>query len=115
MNVLIQRSWDEMLRSEIESSMRQKTLMLASRITITPPDQRSQVIQQAAAEAAARATLIATDGTVLADSDVNPAQMENHADRPEVIEALHGGVGLSTRSSHSLGIPFMYTAAPVPG
>ena len=31
MNVLIQRAWEGMLRSEIESSMREKTLMLASR------------------------------------------------------------------------------------
>ena len=115
MNVLIPRAWEGMLRSEIETSMRQKTLMLASRIASLPPEQRPQVMQQAAAEAGARATLIASDGTVLVDSEADPAQMDNHRDRPEIITALGGQVGSSTRNSRSLGVPFLYVAAPVPG
>ncbi len=115
MNVLIQKAWVGMLRSETENALREKTLMLASRIASTPPDQRTQVMQQAAAEAGARATLIDSSGKVLADSEANPEQMDNHADRPEVIAALHGQVGSSTRSSHSLGVPFLYEAAPIPG
>ena len=35
-----------------------------------------------------RLTLIDADGTVLFDSDADPAQMENHADRPEIIQAI---------------------------
>ncbi len=115
MNVLIQRAWEGMLRSEIENSMREKTLLLASRIASTAPEQRAQIIHQAAADAGARATLIASDGTVLADSEANSAEMENHANRPEIIAALGGKVGSSTRSSHTLGVPFLYEAAPVPG
>ena len=115
MNVLIQRAWEGMMRSEIESSMRQKTAMVAARIASTPAEQQAQVIQQVSALAGARATLIASDGKVLADSEANPAEMENHADRPEVIAALHGGSGSSIRSSRTLGVPFLYCAAPVPG
>src|SRR5919106_1536038 len=37
-----------------------------------------------------RATLIAADGLVLADSHSDPAVMENHASRPEVQDALNG-------------------------
>lgn len=33
-----------------------------------------------------RITVIAADGTVVADSDVNATQLENHADRPEVYQ-----------------------------
>jgi two-component system phosphate regulon sensor histidine kinase PhoR len=115
MNVLIQRAWEGMLRREIESSMRQKTLMLASRIASTPAEQRAQVLQQAAADADTRATLIDKDGKVLFDSEADPEQMENHADRPEVIEALKGRVGSSTRLSHTVHVPFLYEAVPVPG
>ena len=115
MNVLIQRAWEGMMRGEIESSMRQKTAMVAARIASTPAEQQAQVIQQVSALAGARATLIASDGKVLADSEANPAEMENHADRPEVIAALHGGSGSSIRSSRTLGVPFLYCAAPVPG
>ena len=49
-----------------------------------------------------RLTLIDADGTVLFDSDVDPAQMENHADRPEVIQAIAEGAGESSRYSETL-------------
>jgi len=104
-----------MLRKEIETSMREKTTMLASRIASTPPDQREPIIRQAAAEAGARATLIDQTGKVLVDSEANPAQMDNHGDRPEVIEAMRGQVASSTRISRSMHVPFLYEAAPVPG
>ena len=49
-----------------------------------------------------RLTLIDADGTVLFDSDADPAQMENHADRPEVIQAVTEGTGESSRYSETL-------------
>ena len=49
-----------------------------------------------------RLTLIDADGTVLFDSDADPAQMENHADRPEVIQAIAEGTGESSRYSETL-------------
>lgn len=61
----------------------------------------------------ARITLIDKDGVVLGDSDKNPAVMENHGDRPEVIEALSTGVGSSIRYSTTLGCDMMYVAVPV--
>lgn len=115
MNVLIRRSWEAMMRSEVETSMREKTVMLASRIASAPPEQRSEILKQAAEQAGARATLIASDGKVLADSMADPAQMDNHGDRPEVQAALGGQIGSSTRNSRTIGVPFLYEAAPVPG
>ncbi|MGZ5426057.1 MAG: hypothetical protein ACXWE1_02520, partial [Thermoanaerobaculia bacterium] len=47
-------------------------------------------IRQAARQAGARVTLIATDGTVLGDSEVAPddlAALESHGKRPEVVAA----------------------------
>jgi two-component system phosphate regulon sensor histidine kinase PhoR len=41
--------------------------------------------------------------------------MENHAQRPEFIAALGGHLGIDERSSRTLGIPFLYVAAPVSG
>src|SRR6187402_1897547 len=37
-----------------------------------------------------RFTVLAADGTVLADSHEDPAHMENHADRPEIVAAREG-------------------------
>jgi two-component system phosphate regulon sensor histidine kinase PhoR len=59
-----------------------------------------------------RVTIIARDGVVLADSEADPKTMENHAGRPEIAAALGGKVGSSTRLSHTVGIEFLYVAAP---
>ncbi len=61
----------------------------------------------------ARVTIIALDGTVLADSEEDPAVMDNHASRPEVQAALAGGLGESTRYSTTLGQKMLYIAVPV--
>ena len=60
-----------------------------------------------------RVTLIALDGTVLGDSEEDPAIMENHATRPEIRDALSTGSGESTRYSTTLGQKMMYVAVPI--
>jgi two-component system phosphate regulon sensor histidine kinase PhoR len=60
-----------------------------------------------------RVTIIAKDGTVLGDSEHDPKTMENHATRPEVVEALAGGVGASTRYSTTLEQQMLYITVPI--
>ncbi len=60
-----------------------------------------------------RITIIAPDGTVLGDSEEDPAAMDNHANRPEVIAAFATGYGESTRLSATLHQEMMYIAVPV--
>jgi two-component system phosphate regulon sensor histidine kinase PhoR len=60
-----------------------------------------------------RFTIINIDGKVLADSEVDPATMENHLTRPEVQEALSQGSGSSTRKSATTGINTLYVAVPI--
>jgi two-component system phosphate regulon sensor histidine kinase PhoR len=60
-----------------------------------------------------RITIIAPDGTVLGDSLEDPANMENHAARPEIKAALSTGSGESSRYSTTLGLKMMYVAVPV--
>ncbi|MGB6201006.1 MAG: ATP-binding protein [Candidatus Acidiferrales bacterium] len=57
-----------------------------------------------------RATVIAADGTVLADSDSDFRTMENHSNRPEVQQALATGQGSSVRHSATLGRDLVYRA-----
>jgi two-component system phosphate regulon sensor histidine kinase PhoR len=57
-----------------------------------------------------RFTVILPDGKVVGDSDQQPAVMENHADRPEFIEAMKGKTGRSVRFSETLGKDMMYIA-----
>lgn len=59
-----------------------------------------------------RMTIIAPDGSVLADSEEVPSTMENHRDRPEVAEALGGNVGVDRRVSTTQGTERIYVAVP---
>ena len=64
----------------------------------------------------ARVTLIAMDGRVVGDSSETleaVATMENHAQRPEVVDAGARGLGRSRRYSATLKIDMLYVAVPV--
>jgi two-component system phosphate regulon sensor histidine kinase PhoR len=60
-----------------------------------------------------RFTVIKDDGTVVADSEEEPARLGNHADRPEIVAARFHGFGTATRVSHALGTRMMYVALPI--
>ncbi len=62
-----------------------------------------------------RFTYIRGDGRVLADSDEDPARMDDHSQRPEVMEAARTGVGISTRYSTTVETRMMYLALPIHG
>jgi two-component system phosphate regulon sensor histidine kinase PhoR len=62
----------------------------------------------------ARVTVIANDGTVLAESDRESVrEIENHAGRPEVSQALAGRVGSDVRRSATVGRDLLYVAVPL--
>ncbi len=60
-----------------------------------------------------RLTVMLADGRVVGDSHEDPTVMENHADRPEVLEARRHGVGQATRRSDTLDVEMMYVAVAV--
>ncbi len=66
-----------------------------------------------AAELHLRITVINKQGKVLADTEKDPALMENHGDRIEFIEAVEKGLGESTRLSGTLNFPMKYVAVRV--
>jgi two-component system phosphate regulon sensor histidine kinase PhoR len=57
-----------------------------------------------------RVTVMRADGTVTGDSDAEPAQLENHSDRPEVKAALASGEGRDSRHSASINQDLTYAA-----
>jgi len=72
--------------------------------------------RRAAAPTESRVTIMALDGTVVADSEVAPedlGRLENHAARPEMRAALAGQVGRDLRTSVSINAPLLYVALPV--
>jgi two-component system phosphate regulon sensor histidine kinase PhoR len=60
-----------------------------------------------------RITIVDPEGWVLADSYMDPATMDNHGDRPEIITALQGDVGKSSRFSDTMMEEMLYVAVPI--
>ncbi len=82
---------------ELERSARQLGVTLER-----DPEPLSYLAALAESGFAERFTLITPDGDVLYDSISDPAQMENHLDRPEVLAAAEAGIGASRRFSPTL-------------
>jgi two-component system, OmpR family, phosphate regulon sensor histidine kinase PhoR len=60
-----------------------------------------------------RITLIGADGSVLADSEKEPRDMENHLFRPEIQASLRGEKLMSIRPSSTLKADMMYMSIPL--
>jgi two-component system, OmpR family, phosphate regulon sensor histidine kinase PhoR len=69
-----------------------------------------ELCKQLGKESSTRITVILASGMVIGDTDEEPVNMVNHADRPEIIEAVKNGFGKSIRRSPTLGINMMYVA-----
>ena len=62
----------------------------------------------------ARVTVIAADGRVLADSELDPEKMENQSAQPEVLQAMVAGEGRSKRHSPVLQRDLLFCAVRQP-
>src|SRR5258707_1545989 len=114
-DVMIGGAWQASLRSEIERNLTQKTQLLGHRVETDRSHSLTDIAAQEGQSAGARVTIIDPTGQVLADSEANPAAMENHAKRPEFAAALAGRIGSNERHSATIGIPFLYVAVPISG
>jgi two-component system phosphate regulon sensor histidine kinase PhoR len=113
-DIAVRRAFEESLRSEIQLSLTQKVMLLANQLqqadAVANP-KLSSLVAQAAKAADARVTVIDRSGKVLADSQADPAGMENHESSPEFQAALNNQLGSNSRRS-SAGVESLYLAAP---
>lgn len=90
--------------------------LLGEALALLKQDRRSDLIplvKKYGGTGETRITFIAPDGTVWADSMVDPSTMYNHSSRPEVVQALEGRLGRSVRYSPDLKVEMIYVAIPV--
>ncbi len=101
-----------------EQALRRETQLAAQLLEVLPlslvQEQGDALARQAANGGEARFTILDGTGKVLGDSAEPAAMLENHADRPEVQQALRGEVGVYRRYSTTLGESMLYVAAPIP-
>ncbi|MBN2706479.1 MAG: HAMP domain-containing protein, partial [Deltaproteobacteria bacterium] len=102
---------------EVKNNLAVRSLLLAeiSRLQIGNPESLQQTVQQLGENGHTRMTVILADGLVVADSEKNPATMNNHQDRPEIRDAALYAEGVALRFSDTLKTEMMYYARTIRG
>jgi len=102
------------LLDQIKADLRSRALLIRDQMTqyIEPLIEKEidKLCKLIGPPSATRFTVILPWGKVVGDSEENPANMDNHSDRPEIIEALNGVTGVSTRYSPTVRKNMMYVA-----
>ncbi len=105
----------EFYYSQVESDLETRARLIERSITTNevagPAMQRE--VKSLGECSSTRITVILPSGRVIADSEHDPATMQNHRGRPEIREAFAGRVGRSRRLSPTLGITMIYVAIPL--
>ncbi len=119
--VLISRQLSEKGWDDIRQSLMARTQLLADIakpvLLLKPEDQALSQFQETLVQLGrntnSRFTVINVTGEVIADSRESPVKMDNHAQRPEIIQARKTGSGVSSRFSHTLQRKMLYRANQV--
>jgi two-component system phosphate regulon sensor histidine kinase PhoR len=118
--VLFATTMRRQVDDQIESTLVAETRLAAELLSRSAPVPTIPELQEEAVRIGelleARVTFIAEDGHVVGDSFeklADLASMENHATRPEVVDARAQGIGRSRRASASVKMDMLYAAVPV--
>lgn len=110
----IRASTLESFRANLHHEVRMVALQSAAPLAQGLPNpQLSQLMAENARLTGARITIILPDGSVAAETWKDPADLDNHANRPEFIQALAGQENDQIRYSATLKKDLLYVAAPV--
>ncbi|MGD9038796.1 MAG: histidine kinase dimerization/phospho-acceptor domain-containing protein, partial [Desulfobacteraceae bacterium] len=111
------RTLKQFYHEQSASDLEARALLLKSQVLeyLSPLDALAidRLCKKVGGQATTRITVILPSGKVIGDSEKDPEKMDNHVDRPEVIQALRGKVGMSTRYSRTLQRDMMYVGIPL--
>ena len=117
MSLLIDRLFVQVGRQSTEYALESQARLLAEVLSPNWRDTDSASLQRLTSRIGSapqpRITIISLDGRVLADSQADPTSMDDRASRPEVVQALATGRGMSMRHSKRLDADVIYVAIPV--
>ncbi|BCA80801.1 ATP-binding protein [Desulfuromonas sp. AOP6] len=109
----LRSSYLKQTKEDLMARARLVTVQVKGLFAVSQSPYLETLVAELGQDSATRITLIMPSGVVLADSDEEAARMENHAGRPEVVEAMQGSTGRSVRFSHTIQQDMMYVALPV--
>ncbi len=120
--VFLESGLRSQLEARIESELLHHALSVAETIRLHPNaypvTKLDALADQTGKAVSARITIIAAQGRVLGDSELDSQQLrqlEPHGQRPEFLAALARGSGSSRRYSTTLRSYMLYVAVPFPG
>lgn len=106
-------SYLALLEDELLAQTRLASAVLSTFTDVrAKPDRVDQIAHQWADVLQKRVTIIASDGAVVGESQYDQLAMENHAGRPEVMQANLVGRGTEIRHSDTLGVDMLYAVSP---
>ena len=115
--VVAERDLSEGLQEQIENELSKQAKILRQSFSHHPlnfsPNTLKSEIDNYSQSSGARITIIAINGEVLVDSELDNQDLkalDNHANRPEVAAALTNGVGSSKRFSNTTQQEMLYFA-----
>ncbi len=107
------KTYSESIYSELENSLIQQGFIIHNELPLSGSDSDYlEMVNRISKQVNAQITIIGINGKVYADSHRDSMTMENHADRPEVIKALSGTIGVSKRLSSTLSENMLYVSIP---
>lgn len=112
----LRRQMNASIERNLLSETRLAAELLSHRENPATPQELDEEADRLGGYVAGRVTFIAPDGKVIGDSAEDGAAlegMENHGQRPEVLEALKSGTGMVRRSSATVGVEMLYCAVAV--
>ncbi len=101
---------EERLHSQAKASLVEQIEILAGTLQETGLAGFENILRTVEGTTKTRFTVVNMSGKVLYDNQADPATMDNHADRPEIREAMLRGTGITSRYSRSLGEEQLYVA-----
>jgi two-component system phosphate regulon sensor histidine kinase PhoR len=96
--------------SKLKNNLTVQSRLIAEDIPLSFKDNLDDFCKKYKGSTGARITIIDSSGRVLGDSDEPSSLMENHSNRPEIMEAETSGIGSSIRFSKTIQRDLFYLA-----
>jgi len=110
---IARQQYEKTLGAELEKLCTALVIPVAPLVEQHRAAELEAMLKNLGASLETRITVIDPEGVVIADSERDPAGMESHLTRPEVLMALHGASGSSQRYSATVQEDMLYAAVPM--
>ena len=110
---LLSKNYIEVISSDLESNAKIVETQVRENLLNSEYAVIDSIFNLLGNKSNTRFTMILPTGQVIADSEKDPNQLDNHRDRPEIKEAFKGHLGTSIRYSQTLDTELIYVALPI--